>query len=379
MNSLSELMNVCWIRKEDNREKYYKIKYEINDYRKFVSDQLGWRVIHNEHLIRLEKIPAHAESFMGIREFTDTRDYCILCAVLMFLEDMEERKQFLLSELIRYIEAVLKEVMETDWTVFSQRRSLVRSLQFAEKTGMIRVYEGNTDSFSKDRDSEVLYENTGCSRYFAVQYPIDVTRLSSWHDFEEKMVDELDGDRGRIRTNRVYRNLCLCPIMMWEEGSDSDAMYLKTQRRAVTAALKKNMDAHLMLTKNSAYMYYDEESGVTDVHPRHSMISDIVSLVSARIAENASDGRKMKIENNDCIILKRTRFDSIVMDIRERCSVFWGKEYREMSPEKYLEAVHAYMRNWMMIRYEDDNVIVTPACVAVIGKYPKKLEERADV
>lgn len=45
---------------------------------------------------------------MGISEFTDIRDYCILCVVLMYLEDAEEGRQFLLSELIDYVETQLK-------------------------------------------------------------------------------------------------------------------------------------------------------------------------------------------------------------------------------------------------------------------------------
>ena len=50
------------------------------------------------------KIPAHAEAFMGIEEFTDLKDYCILCVLLMYLEDKAEGEQFLLSELIDYVE-----------------------------------------------------------------------------------------------------------------------------------------------------------------------------------------------------------------------------------------------------------------------------------
>ena len=105
---------------------------------------------------------------MGIGAFTDRRDYCILCAVLMFLEDREEGNQFLLSELIRFVETVLVNVMDVDWTVFSQRRSLVRVMQYAQQMHMIRIYEGDTETFARQQDTEVLYENTGCSRYFAV-------------------------------------------------------------------------------------------------------------------------------------------------------------------------------------------------------------------
>ena len=38
---------------------------------------LGWKLIFNNRLVKLEKIPAKAESFMGISEFKDTMDNCI--------------------------------------------------------------------------------------------------------------------------------------------------------------------------------------------------------------------------------------------------------------------------------------------------------------
>ena len=44
-------------------------------------------------------------------------------------EDKEENNQFLLSDLIRYIETVISKYIEVDWTSFSQRKSLVRLLQ----------------------------------------------------------------------------------------------------------------------------------------------------------------------------------------------------------------------------------------------------------
>ena len=157
MNSLLTLMEKQWILRDLDRQLYYQVKYEINTYQKFIQNHLGWRLIHNENLIRLEKTPSHALPFMGIGAFTDRRDYCILCAVLMFLEDREEGNQFLLSELIRFVETVLVNVMDVDWTVFSQRRSLVRVMQYAQQMHMIRIYEGDTETFARQQDTEVLY------------------------------------------------------------------------------------------------------------------------------------------------------------------------------------------------------------------------------
>ena len=140
MNEVRTLIEQFWICKDNDKETYYKVKRDIPNFQRFVREQLGWKLIHTENLLKLEKRPAHAEPFMGIQEFSDIRDYCILCVVLMYLEDKEEQEQFLLSELIDYVETQLKSYMQIDWTSFTQRKSLVRVLLYMEKLQMLRVY-----------------------------------------------------------------------------------------------------------------------------------------------------------------------------------------------------------------------------------------------
>jgi uncharacterized protein (TIGR02678 family) len=147
MNEVRTLLENFWICKDGSKEDYYKVKRDIPLFQKFVREQLGWKLIHTENLLKLEKIPAHAEGFMGIQAFSEILDYCILCVVLMFLEDKEEGEQFLLSELIDYVETKLKGEVFIDWTSFSQRKSLVRALQYMEKMQMLRVYEGSSEAF----------------------------------------------------------------------------------------------------------------------------------------------------------------------------------------------------------------------------------------
>ena len=190
-------------------------------------------------------------------------------------------------------------------------------------------------------------------------------------------MEELEDDRGNRRTNRVYRTLCLSPVLLWEDQNDPDGLYVKNQRKAIRAALHKNMDADLYLSRNGASLVYTQD-GAGIMHPRRSMISDIVSLVSERISESALDARKMKIEQNDCITMKNARFDSILLDIRNRYEKLWGKEFRTLSQEKYIFCVRQYMKSWMMIMENDDHVIITPACVMVTGRYSKDLEDRTD-
>lgn len=192
MNEVRTLIEKFWICRDTDKETFYKVKRDIPNFQKFVREQLGWKLVHTENLLKLEKRPAHAEPFMGIEEFTDIRDYCILCVVLMYLEDKEDQEQFLLSELIDYVETQLKAYMEIDWTSFTQRKSLVRVLQYMERLSMLRVYEGSSEGFSAEAGQEVLYENTGYSKYFATSFPTDISGYESWEDFEKADFEEFD-------------------------------------------------------------------------------------------------------------------------------------------------------------------------------------------
>ena len=83
MSAISLLLDNYWIIRETNKIEYYSIKHELSNKEtmRFIQEMLGWKLIHTDNLLKLEKTPAHAKSFMGIQEFSETRDYCLLCAV----------------------------------------------------------------------------------------------------------------------------------------------------------------------------------------------------------------------------------------------------------------------------------------------------------
>ena len=310
MNAINLLLNNYWIVKETDKENYYAVKHEINDKntKRFIQEMLGWKIIHSEHVIKLEKIPSHAEPFMGIQEFTEIRDYCLLCAVLLYLEDKEENNQFLLSDLIRYIETVISKYIEVDWTSFSQRKSLVRVLQYVENKGLLKTYEGDSSVYSREQSSEVLYENTGLSRYFATNFPMDITNTKHWMDFEKQVID-IENDRGEVRTNRVFRQLVVCPSMYWENANDSDAFYLKNKKAYVSTNIEKIMGGTLEMSKNNASVVFVDLQGVGDIHPKNSMLSEIILLVTHEIYEMAQDKRKLSVNDNDTINMQKSKFN----------------------------------------------------------------------
>lgn len=369
MNEVRTLFERFWICRETDKETFYKVKRDIPNFQKFVREQLGWKLVHTENLLKLEKRPAHAESFMGMEEFTDIRDYCILCVVLMYLEDKEDQEQFLLSELIDYVETQLKAYMEIDWTSFTQRKSLVRVLQYMERLGMLRVYEGSSDAFSAEAGQEVLYENTGYSKYFATSFPTDISGYETWEDFEKADFEEFDEDRGSVRVNRVYRQLATCPAFYWESNEDSDAIYLKNQRQRIARNLNENLGGNLDVYKNAAFFTLEEDDCYGAVHPRDAMLPEAVLLLCGKIQSSIAKG-KLNREENDGISMTREQFAKQVISVRKKWSSAWSKEFREMDEEKLVDTILAYMKNWMMVRCEEDKLVILPAVGRMNGFYP---------
>ncbi len=373
MNEIRTLFEKFWVCKETEKELYYKVKRAIPEFQRFIREQLGWKLIHTDNLLKLEKIPAHAEAFMGITGFTEIRDYCILCVVLMYLEDKEEQEQFLLSELIDYVETQLKGSMEVDWTSFAQRKSLVRVLQYMEKLQMLRVYEGQSEAFGAEAGQEVLYENTGYSKYFATSFPTDISEYRSWEDFEKADFEEVQENRGSARINRVYRQLAVCPAMYWEKNDDADALYLKNQRQWVSKYLGENLGGNLDIYKNMACLTLEDDDYYGTVHPRDAMLPETVLLICQKIQDELASGNLEKMAN-ECTFISREQFAKLVYECRDRWKTGWSKEFREMDEKKFLETIMKYMEDWLMIRYEKERVEIYPAVGRLSGVYPADFE-----
>lgn len=373
MNDARSLFENYWINKATDRELYNRTRRELAKCSRFIREQLGWKLINNERILKLEKIPAFAQSFMGISEFTDIRDYCILCALLIFLEDKEDNEQFLLSEMVDMIEVQLKEYMEVDWTKYVQRKSLIRVLQFAEKKGMLDVYEGSSDSLSGGIDYEILYENTGLSRYFTTTFNYDISKFESYRDFETIQQQEVETDRGHYRINRVYRQLALAPAMYWTENDDQDSIYVKNQRQWVQKNLDDSLGGHLHLHKNAAFFVMEEDDCYGERYPKDSMLSELVLLICKEIRERVREGVFRK-ESDESVRLKKEQLEDLIFQCKEKYGSAWSKEYREMEQSRLVEQAVFYMEDWMLLSRNRDDITIYPAAGKIIGQYPKVYE-----
>ena len=72
MDEFRTLLNQLWIRREDDRELFYRIRRKLPDLRRTLRDQFGWEVVSTETLIRLVKEPGKADAVFGISDFTES-------------------------------------------------------------------------------------------------------------------------------------------------------------------------------------------------------------------------------------------------------------------------------------------------------------------
>ena len=127
MNNIEVLLSKRWVLKRDDRDRYYKIKDNIKELRNLFKDKAGYSLVSHPQYIRLDKIPGKPESWMGITEFQDIKEYQIFCYILIFLEDREVEEQFILSHLTEFVQLQLG-VNEEYWLKFTHRKMLVNLL-----------------------------------------------------------------------------------------------------------------------------------------------------------------------------------------------------------------------------------------------------------
>lgn len=367
---LELLMSRRWILKSDDKELYYKVRDSLAEIRKFSSEKLGCYIMENPLLVKMEKIPAIPESFMGIQDFTTMREYAYLCVLLMFLEDKDAQEQFILSQLTEYISSNMPSE-PVNWTIYTNRRCLIKVLRYAVKQGMIAVTDGSDDDFMDDSVGEVLYENTGVSRYFMRNFSNDIMEFSRPEDFSRSEWFEIDEDRGIARRQRVYKRLMFAPGMYRRDGSPEDFEYLKNQGNKLRETLEGMFDCRVHIHKGSAFLISGDGCRMGDVFPGNNVISDILLMCCAEIRNRIKSGAWI-VSSDDTCSIDIVEFENMIRYVRKKCRSGFTKNYREMPEGEFVKSVSAEMERWMFVRISDNEhqVIIYPAAGKIEGSYP---------
>lgn len=373
MYEFRALLDRFWVTRAEDRELYFSLKRALPDFRRLVNELLGWNLVVNESVVKLEKVPPRAMPWMGIQSFQEPLDYCLLCALLLFLADLDDGAPFLLSSLTQAIETFLSEVQPVDWTRFPHRKSLVRVLQYAQEVGLVLVYDGNSALFSNDQTQEVLYENTGLSRHFPVHFGRDIMECRSIEDFE---AFSWEGDETEQRRRRVYRQLALAPGFYCSEQTRSDYDYIKNQRRTVSGNLDQFLNGELHLYKNGAFFLLSEGERCGMLYPGTRALSDAALLLCAQLREQIRQGVYHRHED-DTVLLTRREFRYEVERCRARYGNGWGSQLRACSLERICQELAAYMADWMLLEVLDEDILLDPAVGKLVGSYPASYQNES--
>ena len=371
MKELELLLDRRWILKSEDKELYYKVRDSLGELRKFATEKLGCQIIENSVLIKMEKIPVIPEKFMGIRQFASKEEYVYLCVLLMFLEDRDAQEQFILSQLTEYISANVPGD-NTDWTVYTNRRRLIRVLRYAVDQGLIGITDGNDESFMDDREGEVLYENTGASRYFMRNFSKDILEYTEPEDFQESEWFQVDEDRGFARRHRVYKRLLFSPAMYREDGSEEDFEYLKYYGRRMSEELENLFDCHVHIHKGSAYLLSGDGCRMGNTFPGNNSISDVLLLCCGEIREKIECGA-WKADRGEMCSVSRIEFENLLRDVKKKYGGGFSKNFREMPEGEFIKMVIDEMERWLFLKKEDEmqQIKICPAAGKLQGKYPE--------
>ena len=369
MKPLEVLLSKRWILKNRDKELYYQLKDEIGKSRDFLTEKLGYQAIVTPNLIKLEKIPAYAQNWIGIQEFSDHLEYIFLCMILMFLEERDSGEQFVLSMLTEYIQENIKEE-QIDWTIYSYRRYLVKVMKYCVKVGILEIDDGSEDNFMKSDEGEVLYQNTGASRYFMKNFSRDISDYQKQEDFLKEEWIGMNEDRGIIRRQRVYRSLLMSPGIYLNDDTEEDFAYVRHYRGMIQEELNRFFDCELQVHKTSAFLVMGEDSNLGKSFPEENTLSDIVLLWCGLFRQKINDG-DIEVPIGEDIVISTQQFVAISEECKRRYGNGWIKTYREMTMGEFCNKLKEYMIIMEMIKEIYDQIMVYPIVGKVEGCYPK--------
>lgn len=359
---LELLLNNFIVTKENNRDDYYRIKSKIKRLREFTTTKLGCDIIINSSIIKLEKIPSMVDNTFKIEEFDSVKDYCFLVLVIMFLEDKAIDEQFILSNLINFIENTIATIqtkeLSIDFKDYSTRKSLVDVLKYMIKLGTIKLIDGNDNLFKESIDNEVLYENTGISHYIIRQFKDDIFSFNEAVDFLNTSSTEDDLSKKRYFT---YRSLLFYPNFNYADFDDDIHNYFINYRSRISSDLKDLLDGDLLIYNNVALLTTTEKSSRLTFPNSRKVLHDIVLLVNDYI-----------INEKDTLNLEKFEFEQLLIKVHKENNKYFSKEFREMRENNFFEIIKGTMEKFKLLKIEGNVYKFSPVIYLISGNYPEE-------
>lgn len=360
------LFHHYWILRAEQPEWYQLIREREKVIRRYINEKFGLRLIVHQHFIKLEKIPAESESWMGIQDFQEPMDYVIFCCALSYLEGKAVDEQFLLSELTQEIQNDYPGEFPLDWTLYVHRKSLIRAVKVLMEFKLVRTIDGDIGRFDQNEEQEVLYEATIYSRYFMRTYPEDFSDYQHW---SELLKDDWKLNQEDERRKRVYRKLFFSPGLQRKDQQDPDFLYIRNFRNRLAEDIEKHSDYKLHVYKNTAFLSVAEGRNYQQLFPNTKASTDLLLQLSKYIHDQPD---RFQPNENGELLLTEGEFDHIIEELRSQFEKGWAKYIREKSTSAIRIEMIEEMKDWMMAETDDETSLIRirPLLGVLTGKYP---------
>lgn len=359
-----ELLSKRWIVKAKEPILYLQIKDQLKKLSQFFNDRFNYDIIVKPLMIKLEKIPGRSEPWMGIQEFKDVMDYQLFCYVLVFLEDKENEQQFMLSELTEFIQANIVEA-QLDWTSYSNRRQLIRVLKYCVEVAIISITDGNDDQFTNNENAEVLYENTGLSRYYARNFYSEINTLNSVDDFINLSWFEGDQDRGKVRANRVYRRLVLSAGVYEEVDDNEDFVYIRNYKNQIVNDFSNILPTKLHVHKTSAYLTF-EDYKEKEYFPHTNAVDETILCLMSSLRKYCM---KRIIDESEIVNFEINDFEKIIKKEITKIMPNLSKSFQDKPLNVLVDELILKMKLYGFIKQDQEQVAVYPIIGKINGEY----------
>ena len=371
-----DLLEQFWILRDRDLEKYLQVRNREQALRSWFRDKAGLRLITHRYFVKLEKIPAEPEPWMGIGQFQNVRDYVVFCCLLAFLEGRSVEEQFLLTDLCESLESSYTGPGLLDWTNYEQRKSLVRVMRYADELGVLLTVEGEIDNFGTG-ETEVLYEVPMAARYYMRSFPRE---LESMMTPEEILAAEQPADQSLRRRYKIYRQLLYGPVFYSQDSADPDFLYLRNRRNRIRDDIEDNFEFQFELYKNAALLTVPERRARLTYFPDNRALSDI-AIQFAGLARSIREGQDIPIQYDGSISLPRSAYFNWVGQLREQFGHGWSKQYREMDTQGVGRELLALLEEWKLAQVDSETRVISllPALARFSGKYPENFGPEGEV
>jgi len=362
-----DLLEEFWILRDKEPEKYLQVRNREQALRSWFRDKAGLRLITHRYFVKLEKVPAQPEPWMGISQFRKVRDYVLFCCLLAFLEGLAVEEQFLLSNLCESLEGTYPGPGQLSWNNFEHRKSLVRVMRHAEELGILLSVEGEIESFGSG-EIEVLYEVPIAARYFMRSLPKE---LESMKTPEEIIAAEQPSDQSLMRRYKIYRQLLFGPVLYSQDPADPDFLYLRNRRNRIRDDIEDNFEFQFELYKSAAFLTIPERRARQTYFPDNRALSDI-AIQFAGLARGNQQEEDIPIQFDGSIGLPRSAYFSWVGKLREQFGHGWSKYYRELDNQGVAKELLHLLIDWKLAKEDSKTRVISllPALARFSGKYP---------